>query len=61
MTETDLLIMQAKNGNLRAFEQLISEYIPIIERFSFQCGVPFDQIEDVYFNNPTNQKESSSF
>lgn len=47
MFEPDLLIKQAKDGNMYAFEQLIEQYIPTIERFAFQCGVPFDHIEDI--------------
>lgn len=47
MTESEQLIIQARNGNLSAFEKLIERYIPTIERFCFQCGVPFDHIEDV--------------
>ena len=47
MIEPELLIKQAMNGNINAFEQLLEQYLPTIERFAFQCGVPFDQIEDV--------------
>ncbi|SOC36533.1 RNA polymerase sigma factor [Ureibacillus acetophenoni] len=47
MIEPDLLIKQAKDGNLYAYEQLIEHYIPTIERFAFQSGIPLDYIEDV--------------
>lgn len=47
MIDTEQLIQQAKSGDLSAFEDLIAQYIPTIERFAFQCGVPFHHIDDV--------------
>lgn len=41
------LIQKAKQGDLEAFRQLISNYYPVVERFAYQIGSPASDIEDI--------------
>jgi RNA polymerase sigma-70 factor, ECF subfamily len=41
------LIQRAKQGDLAAFQELVKEYYPLVERFAFQLGNRRDEIDDI--------------
>ncbi|WP_456277858.1 RNA polymerase sigma factor [Bacillus sp. AK128] len=43
----DELILKAKQGNTAAFQQLVQQYYPVVERFAFQLGNRRDEIDDI--------------
>jgi RNA polymerase sigma-70 factor, ECF subfamily len=43
----DELIKKAKQGNMKAFSQLVEIHYPIVEKFAYQLGNRHDEIEDI--------------
>jgi RNA polymerase sigma-70 factor (ECF subfamily) len=41
------LIKRAKQGNAAAFQLLVEQYYPVVERFAYQLGNRRDEIEDI--------------
>jgi RNA polymerase sigma-70 factor (ECF subfamily) len=41
------LVQKAKQGNKAAFQQLVQQYYPVVERFAYQVGNRRDEIDDI--------------
>lgn len=46
MGEEDLIRL-AKQGDMNAFQQLVEQYYPVVERFAYQLGNRRDEIDDI--------------